>query len=255
LASAIQKTFKCIEALARSPAGLTVSEVAAIAGFSRPAATRLLEGLTADSIVIREAKSKRYRLGLRLYQWANAAVQASTPINIARKEFIKLSMETGRECNFLVLEDLDAVILERSEDVDGVPLNRPVPGRRLWFQTASGKAIVAFLQPATTKSILDKTLKQHADLAPRGEQLAAELEEVRERGYAVSVGFRPEGLVSVGLPVLGQTGFAVAAIGTFMPVAELDSPAGAIIVAQMQAAASRVSHYLGYESQVAAAVS
>jgi DNA-binding IclR family transcriptional regulator len=164
-------------------------------------------------------------------------------------------METGRECNFLVLEDLDAVILERSEDIDGVPLNRPVPGRRLWFQTASGKAIVAFLPQATSKSILEKTLKQHADLAPNGAQLAAELDDVRQRGYAVSVGFRPEGLVSVGLPVLVQSGFAVAAIGTFLPVGELDSPAGATIVAQMQATTSRVSHYLGYESQVAVAVS
>ena len=72
MASAIHKTFKCIEALARSPAGLTVSEVASVAGFSRPAATRLLDGLLADTIVIRDPKSKRYRLGLRLYDGHDA---------------------------------------------------------------------------------------------------------------------------------------------------------------------------------------
>jgi len=197
LASAIQKTFKCIEALARSPAGLTVSEVATIAGFSRPAATRLLEGLMADSIILRDTKSKRYRLGLRLYEWSNAAVQASMPINIARKEFIKLSMEIGRECNFIVLEDTDAVLLERSEDVDGVPLNRPVPGRRIWFQAATGKAIVAFSEPAAIKTILERTAKRKNapphDLAA----LMAELDDIREKGYAVTIGMRPEGFVSL----------------------------------------------------------
>ena len=255
MASAIQKTFKCIEALARSPGGLTVSEVASVAGFSRPAATRLLEGLTADSIIIRDPKSKRYRLGLRLYEWSTAAVQASTPINIARREFIRLSMEIGRECNFIVLEDTDALLIERSEDVDGVPLNRPVPGRRIWYQTATGKAIVAFSEPAAVKSIMERTFKRK-NIPPQDPvALAQELDDVRERGFATTSGVRPEGFVSVGVPVLGHAGYALAAVGTFTSVAELESVTGAAMVAQMKAAASRVSHYLGYETEITALVS
>lgn len=255
LATAIQKTLKCIEALARSPAGLTVSEVASLAHFSRPAATRLLEGLTADAIVIRDPRSKRYRLGLRLYEWANAAVQASTPINIARKEFIKLSMEMGRECNFLVLEDTDAVLLERSEDVDGVPLNRPVPGRRVWYLTATGKAMVAFSEAAVAKSIMDRTSKRKDATNFDVRAMEAELQSVRRRGFGVTEGVRPEGFVSVGVPVLGHSGYAVAAIGTFMPSSDLETEMGSSVIAQIQTAASRVSHYLGYETEVGALVS
>jgi DNA-binding IclR family transcriptional regulator len=255
LASAIQKTFKCIEALSRSPAGLTVSEVASIAGFSRPAATRLLEGLTADSIIIRDQRSKRYRLGLLLYQWSAAAVQGSLPINIARREFIKLSMDLDRECNFIVIEDTDAVLIERSENVDGVPLNRPIPGRRVWFQTATGKAIVAFSEPAMARSILERTSKRK-DLPPYDrEALTAELEEIRQRGFAVTVGIRPEGLMSLGVPILSHSGYAVAAVGTFLPTADLETEAGGAVIAQMKAAMSRVSHYLGYETETAALVS
>jgi DNA-binding IclR family transcriptional regulator len=254
LASAIQKTFKCIEALARSPQGMTVSEVATVAGFSRPAATRLLEGLLSDAVIVRDPISKRYRLGLRLYEWSILAVQASTPVNIARKEFIKLSQEVGRECNFLVLEGLDAVLIERSEDIDGVPLNRPVPGRRLWFYTATGKAMVAH-QPATTiKSIIDRTLKLKDEGQPSVEQLTQDLDFARENGYAINVGVRPEGIVSVGVPIIGHSGYAVAGVGTFMPVADLESEEGSAIIAQMKATASRVSHYLGYETEIASAI-
>jgi IclR family transcriptional regulator, KDG regulon repressor len=255
LASAIQKTFRCIEALARSPQGMTVSEVASVAGFSRPAATRLLEGLMADSIIIRDSTSKRYRLGLRLYEWSTLAVQGTTPINIARKEFIKLSMELGRECNFLVLEDLDAVLLERSEDIDGVPLNRPIPGRRLWFQTASGKAIVANLAPSAQKAILDRTAKRKEGAALDSAALSEEFAEIKERGFAVNAGMRPEGLVSLGVPILGHSGYAIAAVGTFMPTADLEGEEGARVVGQMKATASRISHYLGYETEIASAVS
>jgi DNA-binding IclR family transcriptional regulator len=254
LASAIQKTFKCIEALARSPSGLTVSEVANVAGFSRPAATRLLEGLMADAIILRDAKTKRYRLSLRLYEWANTAVQAAMPINIARKEFIKLSMEIRRECNFTVLEDTDAVLLERAEDIDGVPLNRPVTGRRPWYQTASGRAIVGFSEASLTRAVFDHTARLKNAPAFDAAQLTADLELVRRQGYATITGMRPEGVISLAVPLLGQSGYAVAAVGTFIRATELETDVGAEIISQLKSAASRVSHYLGYETETAALV-
>ena len=258
MASAVIKTLNCIEALARSPQGLTVSEVAVVTGFSRPAATRLLERLTADDIAIRDAKSKRYHLGLRLYEWANTAVQASTPINIARKEFIRLSHDLDRECNFIVLEGLDAILLERCEEIDGLTINRPIPGRRIWFRTATGKAIVANLPATTAKGILDQTLKrpEAKNLGPGfTKELMAELDEARERGFAVTTGIRPEGFVSIGLPILAHSGFAVAAIGTFMSVSELNSLGGTAVITQMKSACARISHYLGYETEVTPLVS
>jgi DNA-binding IclR family transcriptional regulator len=61
--------------------------------------------------------------------------------------------------------------------------------------------------------------------------------------------------VSVGVPVLGQAGFAVAAIGTFMPAPDLEGESGRSLVAQMRSTAARISHYLGFEAEVATAVS
>ena len=254
MASAVEKTFKCIEALSRSPMGLTVSEVAQVAGFSRPAATRLLESLTTDSIIVRDPQSKRYRLGLRLYEWSNLAVQASTPVNIARREFIKLATEIRRECNLLVLEDLDAVLVERAEDVDGIPVNRPVPGRRRWFLTATGKVMVAYSAPATISNVLDRT-RRLKDAPADMDGLIAELDEVHERGYAANVGIRPEGMLSLGVPIIGQSGIPVAAVGTFMPVSDYDSEDGSVTIAAMKATASRISHYLGYGVETASAIS
>jgi DNA-binding IclR family transcriptional regulator len=256
LAGAVQKTFKCLEALARAPSGLSVSEVAVTAGFSRPAATRLLESLREDAIVVKDPTTRRYRLGMRLYEWSNIAVQAATPINIARKEFIRLSMLTGRECNILLLEDLDVVFLERCEVVDGVPLNRPSVGRRVWYATASGKAIVAFSPPALQKSVLERTAKLKDGEVPAMALLQRELEDVRGKGYAVSSGpIRPDGTLGLGVPILGQSGHAVAAVGSFAPADEMDKTAGLTLVSQLMAAATRVSHYLGYETEIAAAVS
>lgn len=249
MASSIQKTFKCIEAIAGAPAGLTVSEVASATGLSRPAATRLLEGLTSDAIIVRDEATKRYRLGLRLYEWAVAAVQASTPINIARKEIVKLCLEADREFNLLVMEGNDVVLLERFESVDGIVLNRPVPGRRVWHQTATGKAIVAF-SPGV-KQLVEKTTKRNGSHAAHAKELTEEMTATRERGYAISHEVRDQ--KSIGVPIFGQTGGAVAAIGTFVSPEE-DEDALRPIVSQVSATADRISHYLGHQSPVGFAV-
>ena len=76
-----------------------------------------------------------------------------------------------------------------------------------------------------------------------------ELQLIRDRGFSTMTGVRPEGFISVGVPVIGQSGFATAAIGSFMPLGDLESEKGALHVAKMKAAASRVSHYLGYETE------
>jgi DNA-binding IclR family transcriptional regulator len=244
LASSIQKTFRCIEAIANSPAGLTVSEVAHLAALSRPAATRLLDGLATDSIIVRDEVTKRYRLGLRLYEWSIAAMQASTPINIARKEVLKLAMDVGREFNILVLEGDDVVLLERFEDVDGIVLSRPVPGRRAWYLTAAGKAIAAFTPQA--RVLLEKGSKNGGNAEPPAD-LMQQMDTIRVRGYALSHDVRNQH--SIGVPVFGQSGLAIAAIGSFLLPDEDETNIGTL-VSQMFATAERISHYLGYRSPV-----
>lgn len=257
MTSSVVKTFNCMDALARAPGGLTVSEVATVAGLSRPAATRLLQRLSADGMTVRDPRTLRYRLGLKLHEWATLAIQSGTPLNIARHEFVRLSHDMGRECNFIVIEGTDAVPLERCETINGITLNRPMAGRRVWFQTATGKAIVAYSAPATVKSILQETMKRAEVGDPKAFalEMTAELSEIRARGFALSTAVRPEGFVSVGMPIISNTGYAVAGIGTFLAATELDTDGGMAVVAHIKAACARISHYLGYEDEVTPLVS
>jgi DNA-binding IclR family transcriptional regulator len=254
LATATSKILRCIESLGRAASGLTVSEVAASAGISWQAANRLLEGLLTDSLVIRDGASKKYRLSLRLCEWSSLVIQASSPINFARKEIVKLAMETGRRCNLLVLEELDAVTVERFELVDGVPTNRFVPARRIWHESAAGRAIVAFSSECLRTDVLDRTLKRNGSAPLDRERLESELAEVREQGYAISPVVSRTGSRGIVVPVKDRTGYAVAAIGTVLPPTGLEDEARDRLICQVMACAATVSHYLGYEEQVSSEV-
>ncbi len=224
-----------------------------MAGLSWQAANRLLDGLTTDSLVIKDAVTKKYRLSLRLCEWANSVIQASTPISIARKEIVKLAMETGRRCNLLVLEELDAITVERYELIDGVPTNRFVPARRVWHETASGRVIVAFLEDSQRDAVLDKTYASAPPPASRP-ALDAELDVIHERGYASSPNVSRTGSVGIVVPIRDRTTYAIAALGSVVPANELESETNLTLVNQMLACASTISHYLGFEQQTSAEV-
>jgi len=244
----IENTFKCIEALSGLADGLTVSETATLTGMSRPATNRLLESLHEEGIVYRDSKTKRYRLGPRLYQWANVAMQAATPVNLARREIVGLCLETGSECNFLVLNDLETVIVERCDFIDGVPVNRPVQtSPRPWFQTGTGKIIVAFYSPEARQSMLERTYKNASFLPPARDELEAELDAAKMRRYVVTPDQRTAGVSGVVVPIFDHTGYAVAAIGAYTRAETLKHEAGLALIASMMATSSRISHYLGFE--------
>jgi len=244
----VQKTFKCIEAIAKLAEGLTVSETASITGLSRPATNRLLDDLAQDGIVFRDRKTKRYRLGPRLYQWANVAMQAGTPVNIARKEIISLCLDTDTECNFLVLNDLETVIVERCTLIDGIPVNRPVQTPpRMWYQTGTGKVIVAFSSPDTRQSVIERTYRRVDLKPPPREDLEAELEQAQSRGFVVTPDPRNPAQTGIVVPIFDSSGYSVAAIGSYMKADDLKNESGMTLVAKMTATAARISHYLGFE--------
>src|SRR5438445_2538654 len=125
-------------------------------GLSRPAAVRLLEALVSDSIVIRDSRTKKYRLGLRLHEWATKVAHALTPLSIARRELIRLTSDCRRSFYLFVLEETDAVMVEGTEYLDGQALTKPISTHMLWYVTASGKAIAAFSPEDIFKSLMDR---------------------------------------------------------------------------------------------------
>jgi DNA-binding IclR family transcriptional regulator len=177
-------------------------------------------------------------------------MQSGTPINLARRELISLCMDLGSECNFLVLSDLETVIVERCDLIDGVPVNRPVQvAPRAWHETGTGKAIVAFYAPDARQNVMERTYKRPSVTLPPRESLEAELETARTTGYVLSLDRRNANQMGAVLPVFDRTGYAVAAIGSYMKRDDAKSEGGMAFIARMAVAAGRISHYLGYEEE------
>jgi DNA-binding IclR family transcriptional regulator len=114
--------------------------------------------------------------------------------------------------------------------------------------SSQGKAILAFLSPEELREFVRTYgLKAFSgNTLTRFAILRAELERVRQRGYAVDNEEFEEGLKCIGAPVRDHSGAVVAAISIAGPASRLRRGRTPALVHSVTSAASRLSASLGY---------
>jgi DNA-binding IclR family transcriptional regulator len=124
----------------------------------------------------------------------------------AHEEIKNLATETGEHATLMIEENGLGVFLYVEKGEQAVDINA-YAGRRLPLPAhAPGKAILAHFSEERVETILDEhglpeyTSKTITD----AEELREELEQVRERGYAVDEGELVEGVQSISAPIRSQ---------------------------------------------------
>jgi DNA-binding IclR family transcriptional regulator len=113
--------------------------------------------------------------------------------------------------------------------------------------TATGKVLLAFgrraLPPGPLKGYTRRTIAKRSDLA-------AELDAVRERGYAYNFGEREDDLHAIAAPIWGSHGELAAIVGVQGPASRFDGGAMEAAVEPLLAHARDVSLELGWTGLV-----
>ena len=203
---AVKRFSDVIEVLAESPHGATSAEVATTLGLGRQSAARMLSAMVANGLAVKDATSRRFRLGLRTYRWGTAAVARFVPPVFLRYEIAELADEIQHPVFYAVLDGNEVVTIERTQRRGRQILTIPEVRRNPWHSTSSGRALAAFQPEAETTSLLQKP-----GLTSR-QEIEADLEQIRHQGYAASEAVRIEGY-TLAAPVFDETGAAISAIG------------------------------------------
>lgn len=197
----VETSHEVVDAL-RALGSATVTEVAAETGLSKGGAYKHLSTLRRRDYVTKEGT--QYRLGFRFldvggqlrFQYPSAATIKDKTRTIAA--------ETGEAALFTIEEHGRAVTLFRETGNRGV-FTRTRVGTRLYLhQTAGGKAILSQLPEERVHDIVDRVGFPEAtdDTITDRDDLFAELERVRDRGYAFNREESTEGLVAVAAPLV-----------------------------------------------------
>ncbi len=220
----LSRGLALLNALGEHPDGATVSALAESTKLDRAVLYRLLDTLTSEGFVTRDADSRRYRLGLAMLELGVRAAQGLEVRRLAGPPLRGLSEDTGETACLAVRDRDDMVVVEVIEPGDRfVQVNYRVGFRHPLGVAAHGKALLAFL--------------------PEGSR-NPDLQSVRQRGVAYTRDELEHGASGVAAPVFDHTGRAVAAVGIVAPNARLPDPES--IALRVLRSAREISERLGW---------
>ncbi|MDA8870918.1 IclR family transcriptional regulator [Rhizobiaceae bacterium] len=213
-----------LEAVARANAPVTPTEVNVQMGLPKPTIHRLFATLEAEGFLQREIDGRSYAPGRRMNRLAVETVSAVRVRGARLAVMNGLAERIGETCN-LAIPDRDAMIyLDRVETKWPLRIQLPVGTRVPLHATASGKMYLSTLEPARFARIvanvpLDAVTER--TIVDR-DALVAEIEVVRERGYATDSGEFVEGMVALAAPIADAQGHMFATLSFHAPESRMD---------------------------------
>lgn len=211
-------------ALLRERDRLQVGEVSDALSVSPQAAHRLLSTLHFHGFVTRASENGYFTVGPILLELGlSVAGKVDLPMQL-RSHIERLSREIGETVHLMALNGRDALFLLSIEGERMVRVAGRTGQKIEAHLTAGGKALLAELNPAERKRLLGR--HKLANRTPASlhdpEQLAADLEETRRRGYAVSEGENEIEVVAIAKAITSGRYASRAAVSVSIPAARAD---------------------------------
>jgi IclR family transcriptional regulator, pca regulon regulatory protein len=208
----VARAFAVLEAFSAEHPSLTVSEAAALTGLTRPTTRRIL--LTCVRLGLAEESGGRYRLTARVLRFGYGYL-ASLPVADRAQPHMRALADRVREsCSMATLDDGEIVYVARVPPPRSMSITLGIGSRLPAYPTSMGRVLLAALPGPGLDEYLARTPleKLTARTIATEPELRAELERVREAGYALVDGEREEGVRSAAAPVRDATGAVVAAL-------------------------------------------
>jgi DNA-binding IclR family transcriptional regulator len=222
-AQVIDRVIDILETFARMGPELGVSEISRALGLKKATAHRLLSSLRRRGIVAQDPKTRRYRLGLKLWELgALATLQVDWVLRV-KPHLERLTAETGETAHLAILSDGQILYVEKVESSHSLRMPSQVGRRNPVHCTGVGKAQIAWLPDEVLAGIVARRgLTRHTpNTITELPALRRELARIRERGYAVDNEEIEEGLICIGAPIRDHTGMVVAGVSIAGPSSRL----------------------------------
>jgi IclR family KDG regulon transcriptional repressor len=237
----VGKALSLLVFLGEFAQGATATELAGKAQLPFSTTHRLLQSLIREGFAAFDPSSKRYLLGLRVFQLSQHVSSAN---GLAGSSMPVLRTLTGRTREASILGVLDGDHVLTVSKVDGPQAFRVTsdPGTRSPLHaTALGKVLVAFSEdPAALIKTLDFRARTEHTITDRT-VFSTEIDQVRSRGYGTMREENEVGMHALACPVRAAGGRVIGAVAIAAPVFRLSFDDLLTHLPALQAAAAELS--------------
>jgi DNA-binding IclR family transcriptional regulator len=210
----LDRVVAILDLLGASDDSLSLAEICHRMELRKSTAHRALMALERTGLIER-APGSRYRLGLKLYDMGNRAVEQIDLRSRVHPYLRKLALRVGEIVHLGVLHKTRVVYIDKIEPINRrVCISSRTGTSNPVYSTSLGKAMLAFLPLEEAAHIINdirfKVFTSKTISTP--EELSNALDRVRRRGYAIDDEEMEIGTRCVGAPILDANQRAIAAV-------------------------------------------
>lgn len=239
------KILECFE----NKKELGISDIAKLMGMSKSTVYGIVNTLIETGLLEQDKDSKRYRLGLKLFEFGHIVEKRMDLRDEAKPFCIKLSEKYAQTVHLATHSDGEVVYIDKYDVPDFLIVYSQVGRRAPMTCTGVGKAMLAYLgKDYIEKYILPKGFAKKTEKSiDTAEKLCADLEGVRKRGYAIDDEEIEQGLKCVAVPIFNKNGQPVAAVSLSGMTGKMENISISAIAADVMKCAEEISARLGYK--------
>lgn len=248
--NAVERAIAIVDYLAsaRSPSGVT--QIGKDLGLGKSNVYRTLSALERRQWVVQDHDTAKYALGSRVLELGLLLLSHLDLRGVSLPYLHQLRDLTNETSIISMRVGLERMFVDQVQGGHEVRLVADLGKRVPLWCGASGKAVLAHLEPDEVEAVLDEVRSRGVQVLASGQpvdivKLRGELSKIRRQGFAVSVGERLLGATGVSAPVFqhGHTVVGAISVGGIVPrfTTERAQALGAVLVQ----VASAISRQLG----------
>ena len=210
----------------------------------------MLSTLCYHRYVQRSEMTSQYQLGLACLELAQGYASGDNLRSVALAELEALRDETKETVHLVVLDQMQVVYIEKIPGLHAIGLMSSGVGRQApAYCTGVGKALLAYQKEDLVREFYQKhgMIRFTNTTAKDLESLIAQLEIIREQGFALDLGEHEDEVRCVAAPIFDRSGSAVAAVSISGPALRMDPiELNLELIQKVKETARLISTQLGY---------
>jgi len=244
------KAMQLLDLFTEKENELTLHEISERANIPKSTAYRLLMTLESGGMLEKRIESKhdaKYRLGLKLLELGELVASRLELRNIALPFMQTLAEQINEAIHLVIVNQNKATYIEKVDSDRALRLNTRI-GKSTPLYIGSGpKLLLAYLPKEKQNQILAGPFETLADgRVVTQEQLAQELNEIRQNGYAFSIGEQDLDTTGISYPIYNYEGKVIASLAISGLSSYYEGENFEKIKKKSQEAAQNISKQLGF---------
>ena len=243
----IERALDIIEALADYHDGLGVTEIATRIGLNKSTVHRILSTLMARGYVSKTDKGT-YRLGINLIEVVSCYINNLELQTEARPYVAQTTAELGLTSHLGVLDGDQVVYIEKMDVFSNVRMYSQIGVRVHAYSCSLGKCLLSNYSASQVRTIMAECsfIKFTEKTLGSVDELIADLDLVRRRGWAIDDEESEKGHRCIGAPIYDYRGDIIAALSASGPVSLLTEDRIESVAEYVKKQALEISRSMGY---------